>query len=135
MDEVTERFTAASPWDVVDKTGQSSNLRVWQETDPVTGEEIVHMTFSVRPNGQLGIYENLDENNKVSSIVICSSGGARLAPGLDDGTIRLNVTAFRKPGDKKAGKSGNRRLLSGPVGPQRPAGPAVRVPPTPQGKR
>ncbi len=126
--------TFDSPWDVTDKDGAPMNLRIWQEIDPVTGEETVHCTFSLRPNGQPGLYENMEDDGRtVKSIIVASTSGARLAEGIDDGTLRLNVLAFRKPNKASGKASGARRFLvdpNAPVGPSRPAGTPVRVNPS-----
>lgn len=68
----------------------------------------------------------------VKSIIVASTSGARLAEGIGDGSLRLNVLAFVKPGKAKA-SGGTRRMLANPntpVGPSRPAGPPIRVNPS-----
>lgn len=125
---MSRKPTYESPWDITNKDGAPMNLRMWQETDPITGEETVHCTFALRPNGAAGLYENMEDDGvTVKSIVVASTSGARLAEGIDDGTLRVNILAFRKPNAKSGKGSATRRML-GPVGPSRPAGPAVRQP-------
>lgn len=98
---------------------ENGNLTVYASGDTAATLTLkpgqVACVFDLRPDGNPGLYTksvvNDDGSETATSIIVSSSQGARTFKAIGEG-IRLNLTAFRKIGDK-ASKSGPRVLKRG----------------------
>lgn len=92
------------------------NLRIVEALESVTltlkpGQ--VACIFDLRPNGNPGLYQNVDEStHEVTSTIVSTSKGARVLEGIAGGDLRLNLTAFRKTVKGAKGKGVSKRTFA-----------------------